>query len=163
LCTLFEQLYWGLYNPSERSGSFVAAHLGGVPEDYDVRNGEQILEGDAVIWRKLMELANAGVAGKREFTAIQELLDVPEMIDFLIANLYGANADWDRVSNWYAARRRNPSGKYQFFVWDGERTLEGVDANTMAFDDDQSPPRLFHKLRETRNFGGMFASGRNSI
>ena len=151
-------LYWGLYNPSERpSGPFVAAHLGGVPEDYDVRNGAQILEGDDAIWKKLMEVANAGVAGKREFAAIQELLDVPELIDFLIANFYGANADWDRASNWYAARRRNPPGKYQFFVWDGERTLEGVDANTMAFDDDQSPPRLFHKLRENAEFRRMFA------
>lgn len=36
-------LYWGLYNPSERpSAPFVAAHLGGEPEDYDVRNGEHI-------------------------------------------------------------------------------------------------------------------------
>jgi len=51
---------------------------------------------------------------------------VRELIDFLIANFYGANADWDRASNWYAARRRNPPGKYQFFIWDGERTLEAL-------------------------------------
>src|SRR5207302_6798217 len=40
-------LYWGLYNPSERpSAPFIAAHLGGAPADYDVRNGDNILEGD---------------------------------------------------------------------------------------------------------------------
>ena len=52
-------LYWGLYNPSERpSAPFVAAHLGGKPEDYDVRNGDHILEGDDAAWKKLMTLAN---------------------------------------------------------------------------------------------------------
>ena len=87
-------LYWGLYNPSERpSGPFVAAHLGGEPEDYDVRNGANILEGDETAWKQLMALANAGVEGEREFAALQELLDIPELIDFLIANFYGANAD----------------------------------------------------------------------
>src|SRR6185503_18799648 len=37
-------------------------------------------------------------------------------------------------------------------VWDGERTLESFDANTLSFDDDLSPPRLFHKLRENEEF-----------
>lgn len=151
-------LYWGLYNPAERpSGPFVAAHLGGNAQDYDVRNGDRILQGDDAAWKKLMILANAGVGTEREFAAIEELVDVPELIDFLLANFYGANADWDRSSNWYGACRRNPPGKYQFFIWDGERTLEGVDANSMDFDDDQSPPRLFQKLRVNEKFRRLFS------
>lgn len=151
-------LYWGLYNPTERpSAPFVAAHLGGKPEDYDVRNGDHILEGDDAAWKKLMALANMGVSGGPELTAIQEWLDLPELIDFLIVNFYGANADWDRASNWYAARRRSPPGPYQFFIWDGERTLEGIEANSMAFDDDESPPRLFHKLQGNAEFRRLFA------
>ena len=51
-----------------------------------------------------------------------------------------------------------PPGKFLFFVWDGERTLEAVDANTMSFDDDESPPRLFHKLRENAEFRRQFAA-----
>ena len=152
-------LYWGLYNPSERpSAPFVAAHLGGRPKDYDSMNGEKVLEGNKTAWNKMMALANAGLGGDREFQAIQEYLDLPNLIDFLILNFYGGNADWDRASNWYAARRRSPSGKFLFFVWDGERTLEAVDANTMSFDDDESPPRLFHKLRENAEFRRQFAA-----
>ena len=151
-------LYWGLYNSSERpSGPFIAALRGGQPEDYDVRNGSHILEGDDAAWKKLMSLVNAGVTGERAFANVQELIDVPELIDFLIANFYGANADWDRESNWYAARRRNPPGQYQFFIWDGERTLEGIDASSIEFDDDESPPRLFQKLRGNAEFRRMFA------
>ena len=150
-------LYWGLYNPSERpSAPFVAANLGGAAEDYDVRNGDHLLEGDDVAWKKLMALANAGLATDKAYTALQEAVDVPQLIDFLILNFYGANEDWDHASNWYAARRRNPPGKYQFFVWDGERTLEGIEANSLAFDDDQSPPRLFQKLRENPEFRRAF-------
>ncbi|PYI87316.1 MAG: hypothetical protein DME26_06495, partial [Verrucomicrobia bacterium] len=76
---------------------------------------------------------------------------------FLIANFYGANADWDRASNWYAARRRTPPGKFMFFIWDAERTLEAVDASSMDFDDDESPPRLFHKLKANAGFRTQFA------
>ncbi len=150
-------IYWGLYNPTERpSGPFIAAHLGGIPADYDVRNGANILEGDDQAWKQMMALANAGVAGHRELAALKELVDLPELIDFLMVNFYGANADWDRASNWYAARRRVPPGPYQFFVWDGERTLEGIEDNNMAFDDDQSPPRLFQKLRTNPEFRQQF-------
>ena len=105
----------------------------------------------------MMQLANAGLKGEAEFAAVKELLDLRELIDFLILNFYGANADWDHASNWYAARRRIPAGKFEFFVWDGERTLERVNDNSMGFDDDQSPPRLFHKLRENVEFRRMFA------
>ncbi len=151
-------LYWGLYNPAERpSAPFVAGHLGGKPEHYDVRNADNILEGDDVAWRKLFELANAGVTGAPEYGVVSRLVDVPRLIDYLILNFYGANADWDRGSNWYAARRRRPAGPFQFFVWDGERTLEGVTDNSMAADDDLSPTRLFHRLRLNAAFQREFS------
>jgi hypothetical protein len=120
-------------------------------------NADKILEGDETAWNRMFALANAGLAGDREFAAMQEFLDLPAFIDFMIVNLYGANADWDRSSNWYAARRRNPPGKFQFFVWDGERTLEKLDDNTINFDDDRSPPRLFQKLRANVEFRRQFA------
>jgi hypothetical protein len=122
-----------------------------------VRNGDHILQGDDVAWKQLMRLANAGLKGEAQFATVKELLDLPELIDFLILNFYGANADWDHASNWYAAQRRAPPGKFQFFIWDGERTLEGVNDNSMPFDDDQSPPRLFHKLQENAEFRRMYA------
>jgi len=72
-------------------------------------------------------------------------------------NLYGANADWDASSNWYAARKRDPAGRFVFFVWDGERTLENVEDNRLQVDDDFSPTRLFQKLRACSEFRGEFA------
>lgn len=148
-------LYWGVYNLAERPDAiFAAAHFGGRPDDYDARNGENILEGDARAWDRLLALANAGVNAER-YSQISELLDLPAFADYMLLNIYGGNADWDRASNWYAARKR-PNGKFHFFVWDGERTLEDVNANTVAYDDDLSPPRLFQKLRQNDEFKKLF-------
>lgn len=151
-------LYWGVYNLCERpDASFAAYHLGGNPKDYDARNADKILEGDDRAWENLMRLVNAEVTDSKQFVEVQKRVNLTNLVDYLILNFYGANADWDRSSNWYAARRRHPAGSFQFFVWDGERTLEEINDNTMAFDDDQSPPRIFSKLKESADFKVLFA------
>ena len=152
-------LYWGLYNLVERpDAQFLAANDHGVPREYDSRNGDHVLSGDTEAWKKLFLLTNAGLKSESSYQAIQELLDVPAFIDFMILNCYGANGDWDHASNWYAGRRREPAGKFQFLVWDGERTLETVDGNILSGDDDQSPLRLFQRLRENGDFRRQFAA-----
>lgn len=151
-------LYWGVYNLTERPNEdFASDHFGGKPTDYDARNAANILSGDDLAWKQMFSLANAGVTNATAFRAISELLDVPAFIDYMLLNLYAANGDWDRHSNWYAARRRSPSGPFHFFAWDGERTIERLEDNTIAFDDDQSPSRLFQKLRQNAEFRVQFA------
>jgi hypothetical protein len=150
-------LYWGVYNLAERpSAPFVAANEGGARYDYDSRKANKILTGDQDAWNQMMGLANAGLRGDSQYQTFQQYVDLPELTDYLILNFYGANADWDRSSNWYAARHR-PDGKFRFLVWDGERTLEGIDADSIDFDDDECPPRLFHKLAENAEYRLFFA------
>ena len=150
-------LYWGLYNLAERPDEhFAAARLGGDAKDYDARNADKVLSGDETAWKRLFDLANRGLADLANYAAAAELLDVPAFCDYMLLNLYGANGDWDRSSNWYAARRHSGQGKYRFFVWDGERTLEGVDDSRLTDDDDLSPTRLFQKLRENPAFREEF-------
>ena len=151
-------LYWGLYNLCERpSAPFVAAYEGGSKRDYDSSKAGKLLSGDTNAWNQLMTLANGGLTEDDRYRAFAQMVDLPEFTDYLILNFYGGNADWDRSSNWYYARPRQPGGKIQFFVWDGERTLEGVDVNSMDFDDDLSPPRLFHKLEQNAEYRLFFA------
>lgn len=151
-------LYWGVYNLAERPDEhFAAEHFGGKAKDYDARNADNILSGDEIAWKELLALANGGLSNAAPYEVIGRLIDLPAFADFMIVNLYGGNADWDRASNWYAARRRQPPGPFHFFVWDGERTLESADANTLAQDDDQSPLRLFQRLRENAGFRKLFS------
>lgn len=153
--------YWGIYNLTERpAASFAALHFGGKPDEYDARNGNNILSGDAEAWNKMFALVNApsGLRGPEAYAAIGEWLDLEAFADFMLLNLYGANGDWDGGSNWYAARRRDAGGKFHFFVWDGERTLENPNDNRLGDDDDQSPLRLFQKLRHSAEFRKLFAA-----
>ncbi|HEX7859633.1 MAG TPA: CotH kinase family protein [Verrucomicrobiae bacterium] len=151
-------LYWGLYNLVERPDeSFASAYLGGARKDFDSRNADKILSGDSTAWDNLMQRINTGVRTEADFKAISELIEMDSFIDYMLLNLYGANADWDRSSNWFAARPRKPGGKWHFFVWDAERTLENVDDNRLTTDDDQSPTRIFQRLRENETFRNHFA------
>ncbi len=151
-------LYWGIYDLCERPDhSFAAAHLGGRPADYDSRNADKILNGDDAAWRSLLRLVETGSARENYWAQVQAALDVPAFIDFAILNLYGANADMDGASNWYAARKRIPDGRDHFFVWDGERTLEQVTDSRLSEDAADSPWRLWQKLRENADFRRQFS------
>lgn len=146
-------LYWGMYDLCERPDAHFAAQAwGGKDDDYDSRNADKVLSGDSKAWDEMMSLVNAGVTTDAQYEAVARVLDVPAFIDFMLVNLYGANADWDRASNWYAARRRGPAGRWRFIVWDGERTLEGAMDDRLDADDDQSPTRLFQRLRGSARF-----------
>ena len=142
--------------PAE-DAEFLAERFGGTAADYDSRNGENVISGDTVAWDQLFALANAGVATPEAYAAISRLLDVPAFIDFMLVHLYGGSADIDAASNWYAARPRRPDGRYVFLMWDGERSLEEVNADALGLDADQSPTRLFQKLRENAAFRRAFA------
>ncbi len=151
-------LYWGIYNLVERpDADFLAQRFGGVAADFDARNGANVLSGDTAVWEQLFALANAGVATPNAYAAVGRLLDLPAFIDFMAVHLYGGSADMDRASNWYAARPRRADGRYVFLMWDGERSLEEVTANSLGLDDDQCPTRLFQKLQENAVFRRTFA------
>jgi hypothetical protein len=115
-------------------------------------------DGNDTAWNHLMALANAGVGEDQTYEEICQRLDVNEFADYMILNFYAGNSDWDRAANWYAIRPRTDGGRFQFLVWDGECTLGGLEADTLALDDDDSPQRLFHKLAENAAFRKLFAT-----
>jgi len=150
-------LYWGIYNASERpDDSFLAEHLGGTPEDYESRNADHVLAGSDAVWNRIFELANAGLEDSGRYTEFIDLVDLDNFCAFMLVQIYGGTSDWDAASNWYAGRRSRPSGKYQFFIWDSERSLEEIDANILSADDDQCPTRLFQALRRNPQFRAAF-------
>ncbi len=151
-------LYWGIYNASERPDeSFLSQHLGGIPEHYESRNAGKILSGSDLVWKQLFAIANAGVDDPVAYAEITRLVDIDNFCAFMLVQIYGGTSDWDADSNWYAGRRIHPQGPFQFLIWDSERSLEAVDANILAADDDQSPTRLFQALRRNPTFRSTFA------
>ncbi|MBI4603877.1 MAG: lamin tail domain-containing protein [Planctomycetes bacterium] len=149
-------LYWGLYNLVERpSGAFGASYFGGEKEDYDAINSGEAVDGDRRAWDAMMEIAEDGVATASAYAALQAYLDVTNLADYMILNLYGGNRDWPG-HNWYALRRREAGAQFRFFSWDAERTLEGVEVNQTAVDAEDTPAFLYDRLRENAEFRVLF-------
>jgi hypothetical protein len=139
--------YWGLYRPTERpSAPFLAAHLGGEREDYDVLNSGKLLEGDRVAWDTMQALARAGVTTPAQYAALLEYVDVDNLIDYMMSNIFAGNYDWP-YHNWYAGRRREPGAGWMFFNWDGEATLENVNGNRVSAAVYETPAVIYDRLR----------------
>ena len=136
--------YWGLYNPVERpDAAFASTYLGGQKENWDAINQDSAPDGNYSAWNRMIALANSGLANKTNYQRIQgnnpdgtrnpayeNLLDVDNMIDYMIVNFYAGNTDWPH-RNWYAARDRTGGEGFRFFPWDTEAAMDlfGADIN----------------------------------
>ena len=113
-------LYWGLFNTIERieDDSMVEA-FGGDELDWDVIKsstgaGMEPVSGTTSPWTTVVNMAAAGMSGPADYAAIQEYLDLENMIDWLLVNYYNGNSDWDH-NNWQAGRLRKPGETFQVF------------------------------------------------
>jgi len=150
-------LYWGLYNLMERpNAEFISSYLGGEEEDYDVLNSGEAIDGDRKAWDTMMELANDGLSSEADYLEIQEHLDVPNLIDYMLMNFYAGTRDWP-FHNWYVGRKREAGAQYRFYSWDAENCLGSVNDNRTNVDDDDTPARLYDKLRANKEFRLLFA------
>lgn len=148
-------LYWGLYDVSERpDAAFAAAYLGGEKEDYDVVNESEVKGGTGDAFARLQ--GSRGLANSVRYTGVLPQLEMTRFIDYLLLNYYAGNQDWGESKNWYALRRREPAGPFQFFVWDGEHILENLDDDTIKHPV-ETPFRLVRELMANTDFRLAFA------
>lgn len=155
-------LYWGVFNTIERiEDDSMAEAFGGREEEWDVIKssrspGMEPVDGTLDTWRDTHALAEAGVADPAEYAAIQEYLDLDNLIDFLLVNFWNGNTDWDD-NNFQAGRRRAPGETWKFFVWDSERTLLSPTQNSTTKNFVTRATRLHHRLRENPEYRLRFA------
>ncbi|MCC5847821.1 MAG: chitobiase/beta-hexosaminidase C-terminal domain-containing protein [Verrucomicrobia bacterium] len=124
-------VYWGLYNPSMRiDAAFAASHFGGEREDWDARTQNGLRDGNANAWNAMQQfIDNADFSNAQDYeTFVQEHIDLPQYIDYMIVNLWSGMHDWPH-NNWNAVRRREPGAGWKFFCWDSERSMEGLHDN----------------------------------
>jgi hypothetical protein len=149
--------YWGLYNPVERpDAAFSATYLGGDKDEYDALNSSQPVDGTKDAWSTMQQIAAGGLSSSAAYAQIQQYLDVDNLADYMIMNIYGGNHDWDD-HNWYASRRRSPDGRFRFYSWDAERTLEELGEDITGINQFDKPSFLYAQLRENPEFRLLFA------
>ncbi len=142
--------YWGLFQSQERSeASFAESYMGGAREDYDVVNskssaGREVVATDGAR-ESLDRLYNETIAGFDGFerycrvqglnldgtpnAAYEQLLDVDNLIDFMIIEYYTGDGDgpgsrfFDLPNNtWGIYNRRCPDG-WKWLHHDNEHTI----------------------------------------
>jgi CotH protein/lamin tail-like protein/chitobiase/beta-hexosaminidase-like protein len=148
-------LYWGLYWLHERPDEhFAAAYFGGDSEDYDVLKHQsgRVVSGSSADYRDMLNLASAG-----EYGQIQQHLDVPDFIDYLLANYYVGNTDWAH-QNWYASRGRvDPEGRWRYHSWDAEHSMEGLNDNSTGRNNSGGPTGVHYGLLGNDEYRMRFA------
>ena len=118
-------VYWGLYNPVERSDRFFTSdYFGGDPEDWYIVNHGGSLSGDPTRWNYLRQtLVNRDMAMEENYEELKQYLDVESFIDYLTISWWTAASDWPQ-NNWYGGNRNGSEfigpTPFQFFAWDGE-------------------------------------------
>ena len=160
-------LYWGMYNLSERiDDNYCKFHFGDQKVNYDVIKREDYLEaaeGTLDRWNEMMRLSERAsdmqyyqmligqlpVSNERE---PEMLVDVDNLIDYMLINQYMGNADWDH-HNWIAFRNRERLDQgFRFICWDSENTLNSVSANVLDLNNKDCPSYLFTNLMKNRAF-----------
>ncbi|MCH2623748.1 MAG: CotH kinase family protein, partial [Acidimicrobiales bacterium] len=150
--------------------TFMASYFGGEKDDQDsLKNHEEVIDGNGQAYAELLALIqnnpNNFGAGYRDFSsdaayqAVQgnlpngtpdrrrrDYLDVPNLIDYMIHNMYSAAGDWP--GNNYIGRDRNAdSTRFKYFSWDNEHGMKSsvsTNRTTPPRRDNASPPKFHH-------------------
>jgi hypothetical protein len=132
-------LYWGIYNLTERpDDDFAAAYFGGRENEYDViSDGTDLHAGAWTAWRALLRaqglvdparyqsLLGNDKNGERASPS-QTLLDVTNLVDYMVLHIFIGADDWPD-HNWWVARRDGPeSTGFKFFAWDQEVSINSL-------------------------------------
>lgn len=152
-------LFWGVYDVHERpDASFGAEYFGGDDSEYDAlrHSGSTVVDGDGAAWNTMMGMARRDLSSNSNYEALQSYLDVPDLIDYMITNIYVGNDDWPR-HNWYATRRRLPGGLFRFHSWDAEHVLKSTSINQTGVSNTNSPAEIYSLLRQNAEFRLLFA------
>jgi len=145
-------LYWGLYNPVERpDAEFLSEHLGGAEEDYDSLNARvgqiEVIDGSRKTWDDLIAMARtAQISTLAGYQAVQEIMDVPDLIDYLLINFYTGNQDWvgSNGNNMRVAGGPGALGGYKCFCWDMEYSIWAASDNVLGVLTSYNTPALLH-------------------
>ncbi len=160
--------YWGLYNPIERPDAvFSAGYHGGDEDNWDAINQDSVPDGNYDAWNRLMATMTPDWADNAVYQRVQGnnpdgtrnpayevLIDVENMIDYMILNFYIGNSDWPGRNYWVGRDRTSDQG-FQFYPWDSETALFSVNADNTGVN--SAVARPYAAARANAEFRIQFA------
>lgn len=166
--------YWGIHNIREKLNEHYLEENHGVdPNNVDlieISKGTKVNNGDRIAYDNLINfVSNNDLSLDENYNYIQTIVDVDEYINYQIAEIYSANADWPG-SNSKLWRPRTPEGKWRWMLYDldfgfGGNAQGQYYSNTLELatatngEPWPNPPwstLLFRKMLENDNFKNEF-------
>ncbi len=166
-------LYWGLYNPVERTDAWhTSAYLGGEQEDWYAMNHGGTISGDSSRYNRLKDIADARrLEEPAAYTEMLGYIEPAHFSDYLIVNWYAGTGDWPQ-NNYYGGNRNDPPGPFLYFCWDAEDIFDPLGSGRTGRSNDgawvqssfrrgasssRTIARIWHALRENDDFMLLFA------
>ncbi|HPI36653.1 MAG TPA: CotH kinase family protein [Ignavibacteriaceae bacterium] len=133
--------YWGIHNIREKLNDHYLHYNHGA----DINNIDLIEiskavyanNGDVTAYNSMINyLSTNNMSLPQNYEYIKSIVDVDQYIDYLIAEIYSANADWPG-SNMKLWRERTSGGKWRWLIYDLDFTFGGnaegqYNSNTLA-------------------------------
>jgi hypothetical protein len=169
---------WGIYQVRERlDAQFLADYYGFESTDIikapELVPGEVVRAGDSEHWERLLQFVEThDLADPDNYAYVESQVDVANLIDYNILQIYAANADWPH-HNVEQFRPREQGGRWHWLFWDcdcgfGAQTVppdSQVETDVMRFVLEVDHPRtggrdvlLLRRLLETPVFRERFLS-----
>ena len=112
----------------------------------------------------MLNRVKANLSIPANYAAVEQVLDIDNFIDYMLANFYGGNLDWS-AKNWYATYNRNdPAGKWRFHSWDAEHVFHNSFGGTLSpnqdvtsFNNADSPTAIHQFLSANPEYRMKFA------
>lgn len=170
--TLVNGEYWGIYNIREKMGKDYIKENFGEKKINLIEDDLIVKEGDSVSYEEevLAYLDTHSLVSDENYHYIVSKIDIDNYIDYMITNLYIANADWPGTNLLYWKPKKEGS-KWQWLLHDmdysfglhseNDATYNAINQATTIEDDDAWPnPQwstlLFRKLLENQEFKTKF-------
>ena len=160
-------LYWGLYDPVERpDAGFGEEYFGGDDADYDAINRRtttnEAIDGDLEAYNTLLALADADLSRPANYAAVEAMLDLDDLIDYMLIHQYTVNRDGPccfESNNMRGIRKREDGAQFRFFVWDMEYSLwDATDPTNVDIDVAGAIAHVYTRLRENPMFTARYAA-----
>jgi|GEM_PF-1769468 len=162
--------FWGVYNLREKMGKEYLEENYGEKKVNLIEDDLIAKEGSLQEYDALIEyLQNHSLVNDEEYQYVASKIDIDNYIDYMIANIYGANADWPGTNLVYWKPKKG--GKWQWLLHDMDFGFALYSENPVSYDalgkakavndpDEWPNPEwstlLFRKLLENNGFKTKF-------
>ncbi|SOD98547.1 lamin tail domain-containing protein [Spirosoma fluviale] len=161
-------LYWGLYNPVERTDNgMLSTYFGGDFADWMSLDHDGIRDGDPTRFSYLTTtLVNQDMTVAANYAKLKEYLDVEKFCDYLILTWMMGMTDWPG-NNFHGGNRNNPPSPFFYNAWDAEWSFDvtnGSNEGAWVHPEFRNTTtgsatiaKLWHAARTNRSFMQLFA------